>query len=279
MRPTISVIIPCYNAAQYIEETLQSIYSQKFSGTLEVLLIDDGSSDDLKNRIKSFPELQYFYQINSGVSAARNYGLQLAVGDFVIFFDADDLMSEGFIEARLQPLLTSDKYGFSCGKVKPFPVKRKILFGAAENIEEEVLLYNQQIATCPSNYLIRRNILVENNILFNENLASSADRFFLLELNQFSKCILVEESPMLYRISESSMSHFVSRNLINDSNQFRKEVEKNNLAPKSIRNIFLRKIYYILGAGYIRTGRPIRGLYFLIKRFLVHPIKSLRKEN
>lgn len=279
MRPTVSVIIPCFNAAQYIEDTLDSIYSQKINGTFEVILIDDGSNDDLKNRLSKFTELQYFYQINTGVSAARNYGLKLAVGNFVIFFDADDIMSENFIQDRLEPLLISEEFGFSCGTVEPFPIKRKLLYGAANQIDEEVLLYNPTIATCPSNYLIRRKILIDNGIIYNENLSSSADRFYLLELNRVSKCVLVKKSPLLYRISETSMSHHISESLINDSNSFLVEVKKYHLIPDSIKNIFLRKIYYILGAGYVRIGQPLKGLTFLIKRFFINPILSFRKEQ
>ncbi len=277
MRPKVSVIIPCYNASQYIEETLDSIFSQKIDGSIEVILIDDGSTDNLKNHITKYPELQYFHQVNSGVSAARNYGFRLAVGEYVLFFDADDIMPQNFINDRLLPLIKAEEFGFCCGPVECFPKKENLLYGAARNIPEEVLLYNSSIATCPSNYLIRRKILIDHNISFNENLSSSADRFYLLELNKVTKGLLIEETPLLYRISKTSMSHHISETLIGDSHLFLKEVKKHQLAPKAIRNYFFIKIYYILGAGYIRVGKPVLGIYFLLKRFLIDPLYPLRK--
>lgn len=96
----ISVIIPCYNAASFIKETLESIFGQE-GVQFEVIVIDDGSTDASASIIKQFNgRLCYEYQQNRGVSAARNKGLQISNGDYVVFFDADDKMSKNFLLAR-----------------------------------------------------------------------------------------------------------------------------------------------------------------------------------
>src|ERR1041385_3598936 len=97
----ISIIIPCYNAANYIGETLNSILQQD-QENFEVIVIDDGSTDESKQRIESFNDKRiiYKYQNNQGVSAARNKGMNFAKGAYIVFFDADDMMTSNFLSAR-----------------------------------------------------------------------------------------------------------------------------------------------------------------------------------
>ncbi len=82
--PFISIIIPCYNASNFIIETIQSILNQDES-RFEILVIDDGSTDDSKIKISTFADLRisYFYQTNKGVSSARNNGLFHSKGNTI----------------------------------------------------------------------------------------------------------------------------------------------------------------------------------------------------
>ncbi len=91
----LSIIIPTYNAADYIPETLESILSQTYTD-YEIIVIDDGSTDATRDVLTPYMDkIHYVYQDNTGVSEARNHGLRLAKGELVIFMDADDY----FIEA------------------------------------------------------------------------------------------------------------------------------------------------------------------------------------
>lgn len=92
--PRISIIIPAYNRAQYIFETLESIFVQTFSD-YEIIVIDDGSTDDTPGALQPLIDAQkirYIYQENQGVSAARNHGIHLAEGELIAFLDSDDLI-------------------------------------------------------------------------------------------------------------------------------------------------------------------------------------------
>ena len=90
-QPVISVIIPAYNYGRYIRECLESVFSQTFP-EIEVLVIDDGSTDDTPSILESIsdPRFKHFRIANSGISRARNVGLSHAEGEFVAFLDADD---------------------------------------------------------------------------------------------------------------------------------------------------------------------------------------------
>ena len=89
----ISVIIPCFNYAHYLDACITSIIEQVHSA-LEIIVIDDGSTDDTKHVVQSLIvshenfNIQYIYQKNKGVSAARNYGYTIAKGEYLLFLDA-----------------------------------------------------------------------------------------------------------------------------------------------------------------------------------------------
>lgn len=95
MNKIVSVIIPMYNAAQYIEETINSVVSQTYT-SWECIVVDDGSVDNSAEIVQRMAEnddrIVYVYQNNSGPSAARNNGLSLAKGEYIQFLDADDIL-------------------------------------------------------------------------------------------------------------------------------------------------------------------------------------------
>jgi glycosyltransferase involved in cell wall biosynthesis len=90
--PKVSVIIPTYNSAPYLPEALDSVLSQSYQD-FEIILVDDGSKDSTKEVIRPYlNKLTYLYQDNKGSSSARNLGLNVADGDYLVFLDADDIL-------------------------------------------------------------------------------------------------------------------------------------------------------------------------------------------
>ena len=102
--PLVSVIIPTYNRAQYVTEAVTSVTAQTY-GSLQIIVIDDGSSDDTAEQLKPLlkdERIQYIYQENAGPAAARNRGLDAAAGAFIAFLDSDDLWLPRSVERRIQ---------------------------------------------------------------------------------------------------------------------------------------------------------------------------------
>lgn len=101
---SVSVVVPLYNKAAHVEAALQSVLAQQ-PPALEVLVIDDGSTDDGPRRAAALqaPQVKVLTQANAGVSAARNLGIARAKGDLVAFLDADDLWQPGYL-AQVQAL-------------------------------------------------------------------------------------------------------------------------------------------------------------------------------
>lgn len=268
----VSVIIPCYNAANFLKETLDSILVNG-EEVSEIIIVDDGSKDATASVVKSYKDerIVYQFQNNKGVSSARNRGLALAKEELVIFFDADDKMSDGFLKTRAAVLIEKPGIDFCCGPVKTFPTEQKLSFGVAENVAETLLTYHPDFSSCPSNYLIRRSALIKNKVLFNEQLSSTADRFFLIQLAERSKGALIHEAPLLYRVDPGSMSNKLTRKLFEDNEQYLLELKKHKLIPESLAEKFFFRIHYILGLGFIRTGSYFKGIKYSLAALKQNP--------
>jgi glycosyltransferase involved in cell wall biosynthesis len=153
--PTVSVIIPAYNVAQYIREALESVMAQTFTD-FEVIVINDGSPDtvELNHAIQPFREkIIYLEQKNLGAGAARNNGLNEARGKFVAFLDADDIWLPNFLAEMVSFIESGD----GCDLV----YANALLFG---NPEVSGLTYmqtnpSQGEVTCESLLAERCNII------------------------------------------------------------------------------------------------------------------------
>lgn len=279
-KPLISIIIPCFNAELYIKETLESILIQT-EQDFEIIVINDGSSDNTVSIIEEIKDdrIKLINQSNSGVSIARNNGLEQSSANYIVFFDADDLMTPKFLSDRVEVLQKNNEVSFVYSDVisfKGFNRNDKLsqVRGAGNNLEEEILFYDSSVSTCPSNYMLRKSDLSKYSISFNPNLSSHADRYFLLELN---KCKLrgnyinTSDNCLLYRVLDNSMSHQLSIGLANDAELYYKELEQNSIVSNSLLKKALSKGYYIIGATYFKLGMKVKAIQYLIKGFTLAP--------
>lgn len=118
----VTVVIPTYNRSRYILEAVNSAISQAYA-RLEVLVIDDGSTDDTAEKLQSLVRqgiLRYEYQPNRGRSSARNRGIDLASGEFVTFLDSDDLFEPGKIQVQAEFLTAHPEVGMVHGAYQKF---------------------------------------------------------------------------------------------------------------------------------------------------------------
>lgn len=108
MEVSVSIIVPIYNSEKYLEQCLNSVLRQTYTN-YEVILIDDGSTDDSRRIYNRFIEFDNrfvsYYQKNQGVSAARNHGLDVAEGEIIIFLDSDDVLFPTFLEYIVHPFM------------------------------------------------------------------------------------------------------------------------------------------------------------------------------
>ena len=112
--PMVSIVITCYNQAQFLEQAIRSALAQSYE-EIEVLVLDDGSTDHTRDVAVAFPSVQYFYQPNRGLPAARNAGLYLSKGDYVTFLDADDRFTSDAVEAGMRCFQRNPECAFVFG--------------------------------------------------------------------------------------------------------------------------------------------------------------------
>jgi glycosyltransferase involved in cell wall biosynthesis len=112
--PPVSIIVTCYNLAQYLDEALHSIYNQTCTNW-ECTIVDDGSTDNTSEIARQWEEKDhrflYLYKENGGVSSARNLGIEKAKYDYILTLDADDKYEKTFLEKAIKVLLANDELG------------------------------------------------------------------------------------------------------------------------------------------------------------------------
>ena len=208
-----SVIIPTYNRAHLISNTIDSVLAQTHPH-FELIIVDDGSTDNTKqviaDRYGNNPVVIYFYKQNEERGAARNYGLKQAKGDFVIFFDSDDLMKPDYLETINKIIienpkvkLLATKYNYdNSGNVGNHPA----LLNLKEGWYDQSFFLKGNILAC--NYCIR--IKDHNYKLFppERELASMEDWLFLLENLEENKIFIKDKICVTMRQhDERSMSN------------------------------------------------------------------------
>ena len=171
----VSVLIPCYNAGAYLRQTLESVLAQTFQA-FEIVLVDDGSTDDSAAIAKEFPRVRYVQKTHSGISATRNRAVQEARGEFVAFLDADDLWHPEKLQKQVAYLdanphcqmVHCHAKNFFDGDEGQMSLRQKQLMGA--NLE------NYMASSC-----IRRSVF-EKHGNFREDLAVGEDTHWIARL-------------------------------------------------------------------------------------------------
>src|SRR5215510_5872921 len=108
----VSVVIPAYNRADLIGETIRSVLNQTFDD-FEIIIVDDGSTDSTKEVVSRFDgPIKYFYQENRGRSCARNRGFEVSGGDYVCFLDSGDVLEPRMLERQVSLLDSNSHLGF-----------------------------------------------------------------------------------------------------------------------------------------------------------------------
>jgi glycosyltransferase involved in cell wall biosynthesis len=273
----VSVIIPAYNAAVFIRDTIQSVLDQTYTNW-EMLVVNDGSTDQTAAICGEFTDtrIKLIQQHNTGVARARNNGLARSAGEYVVFLDADDIMTPEFLAARVEVLHKQETFGFVGGMIELFPDKTEIKSAATDPVNQ-ILFFNSSTGTAPSAYMFKKAVLTRHHIMFNPVLQSSADRFFILEVAKHSRGYLVSSGrgKLLYRFTSDSMSNLVSPKLIIDNEKFYYELKKKNLLPEKRLNLFKSLYFLSLAKGFSMVHQWKRAVIYSGKSFINHPLYFL----
>ncbi len=287
----VSVIVPVYNVKDYLKECLESISMQTYKD-LQIIIIDDGSTDGsgeiCKNLSKKDNRIEYIYQINAGVSKARNTGLDYAIGKYVCFVDGDDRLSSNAIKVLVEAACNKDtlvisSYDYIDEKGKHICNGDDYLVADMNNHEA---LYNIIIPTSKIGYqgflwnkIFFNSVIKNNNIRFNTEISYNEDRLFVFQYLMTGCCVSIVHSVTYhYRqrtgSAMNSISNDFSINQVTELDAF--EVIESQL--KEVNNsLYLRSslaCFYCANDLYKRCSFQNEGKYRELKIELKNKMKS-----
>lgn len=285
--PLVSVIIPCYNHGKYLETAVDSVRSQSYKN-VEVIIVDDGSVDDTSTIARKMQEVQYVFQENKGLSAARNIGLKHSKGDYLVFLDADDWLLEDAIKINLFHLLENKEAAFVSGahvkylEDKGLTEEKKMLL---EEDHYQRLLRGNFIAMHAT---VMYQKWVFNAYQFDETLNAFEDYDLYLKITRKFKAVHHQSLIAAYRIHHSNMSGNVGLMLRHAlmvlERQYqilvtKKEVEAYHLGMKYWRDYYTGQLYRdlnVLPMGELKQRKEKLTLLFKFNKPLF--IKLLLKK-
>ncbi len=210
----ISIILPCYNVEEFVEECLQSISAQTYIHW-ECIIINDGSTDKTEEIIKKIIERDERFSLisreNKGLSATRNEGMQKAKGSFIFFADSDDTLPKGALE-KLMTNSSKDSYDIVTGITATVEFKIKTDISQLQHPKEGNIVFsnnNQDIlkrtvekglSPVAQNRLYRREFLVKNELRFEGGIFHEDELWFFETMLKAKKVKFINDTTYFYRI-------------------------------------------------------------------------------
>jgi|LFRM01.1.fsa_nt_gb CDP-glycerol glycerophosphotransferase len=214
--PLVTVIIPSFNEGKYISQCLDCLLNQTYRN-LEIIIIDDGSTDNTAEIVKQNPAIKYLYQENRGVSTARNRGIEMATGQFIHFMDADDLLTLNFYEEMIRSSLNTGSDVACCGfYFERFPnqSQRVELTTLISITEDKIKATNVCNYGACWRYIFKLDFLKKNKLSFVEGRFGE-DRIFSLQAVFFAnKIVMVPNVLYIYKNRVNAITTNRNRNIV-----------------------------------------------------------------
>jgi len=215
--PLVSIIVACYNQAQYLSEALDSILAQSYSNW-ECIIVNDGSPDNTEEIAKQYcikdNRFKYLYKQNGGLSSARNAGVKAIKGEFIQFLDSDDLIAPQKIEKQIAAFNKNDKLSISITSFYFFDINRNISHPSIDrwnniissDFRNDILFRWDINFSIPIHSALFKSEIIES-IPFNEQLYAKEDWLFWIEISNNAPIVdYIDEELAFYRINPISMS-------------------------------------------------------------------------
>ncbi len=286
MRKTVSVIVPAYNTEKYISKCIESLRNQSYQ-EIEILLINDGSIDETLSICRRYEKedkrIRVIDKENTGVSNTRNIGLKECTGDYVIFVDSDDYMSEDYISTLVLTLeeshsqmvcveysLVNENEEYSThesilknGESKCFKAKEAINLMVNKNAYQGYLW----------NKIFIKDILIKNNIFFDERIKIWEDMLFCLRYLFVIDSVTYINVPLYYYVQRSNSlmkSHtnwFENTHLIALDEMWKLIKNEPGMFHDYIRDFYANDLVGMLGTGRYKEKKKMKEIIKTIDTF------------
>lgn len=213
-RKLVSIIIPIYNSADFLDRTLKSVLGQTYK-EIEVLLIDDGSTDESRTICERYKDLdsriKVFYKENGGVSTARNVGLHYMKGEYCQFIDSDDMIPSNYTEILVERLEQTNCDVAFCGVKKMGKNIKYLLELGNEIFSREEYLYElykgEKFATKSACIGLYKTDIIKNyKVIFPEEIRCGEDSIFIMKYIKYCRDIATVHDTVYYYMYDNNNS-------------------------------------------------------------------------
>ena len=272
MKPFFSVVLPTYNRAHILKETISSVRNQLFEDW-ELIIIDDGSSDNTKQVVEQFSKkdsrIKYHYQKNSERSAARNNGINKTNGNYICFIDSDDLYEDNYLKVLHNFIQKNEskKSMFFCNVSRLVNgVKEKVPHEALENYAnpiEYILLSKETVI--PARVCIHKEILKLNR--FDETLNVSEDSELFTRIIAKYPLIQFDYFGAIYTIHNDNTTNLKNNPFVGQLKSLNKIIRNESVRPfisKRTRKIKLSSCYFGIAKYHLMKKNMFLARYYLM---------------
>lgn len=274
VEPLVSIIIPSYQSSEFVSNAIKSCLSQTYKN-IEIIVIDDGSTDNTRNILSSYidaKKINYIYQNNKGLSAARNTGLRTARGEYIQFLDSDDIMKPEKIQLQINYLINHPE---DMGVYSDYVVQKN----------SQIIHYKKKYPTgnlfknvsfshfvMPIHTVLLR---AENLPLFDEALVQGEDRDFWLNIFQEEAHSFgfINQIIAIYMIHDKNMTHQTEINLFSIIDVINKHLRKSTMMQKFILEEAKKYHFGLIGIHSLENALYQKARYYLKQSFSIKSIK------
>lgn len=252
----LSIIIPAYNAEAYLPQCLDSILAQERQGC-EVIVVDDGSTDGTAALLERYPDVKVVHQENRGMSTARNRGLDEARGEYILFVDSDDLLTDGALETLVAELSGEDIIAFNAKKLHDATGEQTYhpTIREPETTDGWTYFCRHRLEATDIHFVCiwqrayRRQFLIDNNLRFADGLRRAEDDLFTTQAMLHAKSVkTIPDCLYTYRVRRGSITRTADPALEADSRCAHHMLEELFLPMKDIDK---RALFQVLASNYI----------------------------
>ena len=253
--PRFSIIIPAYNAEAYLQRCLDSILTQNYSD-YEVIVIDDGSTDGTSNILGQYPQVKVISQSNHGMATARNRGLEVAQGDYILFIDSDDRLCPNALDTLAHELQGEDIIGFgtkifneATGAYTDNPIQPAATMPGWDYFNRHRLEATPVHFVCIWQRAYRRAFLETAGLRFADGLKRAEDDLFTTMVMLHARSIkCIPDCLYIYHLRSGSITRTADRRLSDDSRRVQQLLCETFIPMKGMDK---SAIYQVLASNYI----------------------------
>lgn len=275
--PLVSIVIPVYNGAKYIEETIRSVLAQTVK-EIEVLVMNDASKDNSASIVEKLEledkRVKLVNKSNSGVANTRNEGIELARGKYIALLDQDDVWEPTNLEEKIS-CIQSEKRHWAFSDIKYIDAGGQLIDKEEKIISGDFyrnLLKWENVIPAPSGNLVIERAFLGKDIRYDVNIPYPSDRDMVVQLARKEEPVFVNKKLWRYRIHGESMSAVNKRITIEMAIMYEKYKREGFFPDRKNRRESLSRVYFMIAGISLRfTKEWMKGIKFLFKSFFASP--------